>query len=1104
MADERKIGAFEIDRLFVFLDDLQASGYTIDPRQYLALSDLLMVLIVRGDTLDELPLKTLIAPLICSSPAEQQDFYRRFDRWYETLIPVRPISLGERITFLQQELPQKRRWKLPIISRKAIIWVLIAIVISELFIWLILNSGKNNILLYVIIIAFIGFAGWLSWRLWTLYWENQYITRTIANQEPVYTKVPVKAYIQDVMPVMQFKPIVSALRKRTQVPSSIVDVDKTIENALNRDNWLEIVYRQRQVMPEYVVLVDRKSRLDQQARFVQEVLARLAADGVWLHQYEFDGDPRICFPLDRKDTPLLLKDLQSRHPDSRLLIFSGTNELINPLTGLLQDWLESLSYWHERAILTPDKLQKALLEELQSRDFAVLPMTFDGLASLVRTFETDNTPMLTNGGAGLPSQLIERPMRWTGRAAPPEVEMKALVDDVKNYLGENGFYWLCATAVYPELRWELTLHLGSALIDDFGQSLLNLDLLIRLARLPWFRFGYMPDWIRLVLIRSFTPSQENNTREILSELLSTAYKSEGFDLAFAHNTRDSLRYRTRRFIEALIRNSSFESALHDYIFIKFIAHRNLRKLALQLPVQLRKFLLANPFSIKPIKSFSGLKGYNGSLLHRFTVSRIKEVGRYKSAPTISFSDKEISILGKDIYVANSFTRLISSTSGFYLPLPPNAFGVMSFPDGTSHNMKAGIHDVPPGLYKLQYVDKNERCSVTSPVSEISSDGEKITLKFILRYRVIDPVIALQIERPVETLINHVDIDVAQYIRVHDHNDMADSAEYPPDSKFLSFFIQRHNRRLPLSRAFIITGIELKDFIGDNEYIQMRRKARMDERQNKIEREQTEYQQELNRKKALYRADNEKYAAEHMANLERKIAEHKAEIEQMEAKHKKEKQEILHAVYLREIELDDKRRRLQMQEKEFPQVIEAISQTFNNEQRTPDEDKLRQAKLREITLGNVHKKAQGEYLEKLKAAEAIIATYKYAVSVNKTLDQNILDVLGSLFEALGENEIEREKTSLVAPIDNELEDARRRAQKQYELRTLALDEIIKICKQAYSNERNLKVSETRKIDRIHSTLKRYKDFPLQEDKVEKLAATLRKLLSPKSSDDKNKD
>jgi regulator of protease activity HflC (stomatin/prohibitin superfamily) len=320
---------------------------------------------------------------------------------------------------------------------------------------------------------------------------------------------------------------------------------------------------------------------------------------------------------------------------------------------------------------------------------------------------------------------------------------------------------------------------------------------------------------------------------------------------------------------------------------------------------------------------------NQSPLHRFALRRIEEAGRRLGAPTVTFSGKKISVPGEDIYVPNSITRFITRTSGFYLPLPPNAFGVVIFPDGTSHNMEGGVHAAPMGLYKLQYVDRHERLDFTSPISEMTTDGEKLTLKVVFRYRVVNPLIALQIDKPAEALIEHIEADVAQYIRTHDHTDIADSSENHLDSKLLSFFIQRHNRRIPLSKAFIITGIELKDFTGDNEYVQMRRKARMDERQNKIEKEQVGYQQELGILKAQYQAENEKNMAEHKAELEKKATEHKAEIEKMEARHKKEKQGILDQVHLREIELDDKRKHLQMRGEEFSQVIDAISRSFSS-------------------------------------------------------------------------------------------------------------------------------------------------------------------------------
>lgn len=320
---------------------------------------------------------------------------------------------------------------------------------------------------------------------------------------------------------------------------------------------------------------------------------------------------------------------------------------------------------------------------------------------------------------------------------------------------------------------------------------------------------------------------------------------------------------------------------------------------------------------------------NQSPIRGFILGKIEEAGRRRGAPSITFSDRKISVLGEDIYVAKSLLQGIIMMSGFFLPLPPNAFGVVIFPDGTSHNMEGGIHEAPPGLYKLQYIDKHERLDFSSPISEITTDGEKLTLTVILRYRVIEPIVVLRIDRPVETLIEHVEADVAQYIRTHDHTNIADGSENYQDSKLLSFFVQRHNRRFPLSKAFIITGIELKDFTGDNEYVEMRRKASMELRKNKIDKEQATYQQELGVIKAQYNAENEKSMAEHTAELRKKATEHRTEIEKMEARHEKEKQEILDLVHLREIELENKRKHLQMRGDEFSQVIEAISGSFSS-------------------------------------------------------------------------------------------------------------------------------------------------------------------------------
>jgi hypothetical protein len=329
-----------------------------------------------------------------------------------------------------------------------------------------------------------------------------------------------------------------------------------------------------------------------------------------------------------------------------------------------------------------------------------------------------------------------------------------------------------------------------------------------------------------------------------------------------------------------------------------------------------------------------------AFLRKVILSRIEERGRAEGAPIVNFPERTISIEGEDMYVGQGWLEWLFVIGGFFLALPPHTYGVVVYPDGTARNLQGGMYEnVPAGVYRVHYVDNHERTDVSAPVSEITTDGEKLTLRIIVRYRVINPAIALGIANPIETMMEHIETDVAQYIRTNDHGDIADSSD-KPDSKLFAFFSERHSRRIPLSQAISIIGVELKEFAGDRDYVEMRRKERMDERQIEAEKKQEELQQELNRLKVQYRVENEKIAAEHSADLERNAAEHsaalqrsaaehRAEKEKIEAHHEKEKQDIMIEVQSREIDLDNKRGYLKTQAANFSQVIEAITQAFSS-------------------------------------------------------------------------------------------------------------------------------------------------------------------------------
>lgn len=299
-------------------------------------------------------------------------------------------------------------------------------------------------------------------------------------------------------------------------------------------------------------------------------------------------------------------------------------------------------------------------------------------------------------------------------------------------------------------------------------------------------------------------------------------------------------------------------------------------------------------------------------LRRLILRIIERHGRSNGSPSVKFDSRKISVPSEEVLLTgqNIFLRLLGANA-FYLSLPPNAYGVVIFPDGSTHNMAGGLHEAPPGMYKLLYVDKHERFDVTAPISEMALDGERLTLTVMVRYRVTEPLTALRIDKPIEALIEHLQTDVSQYIRTHKHNDIADSPNANGASKILSFFTQRHADRFPLSRAMAITGIELKEFMGDKEYMEIRRNEVIKRLQDQIDKSQLDRQKEI-----------EKLKAEHKVTIDTINAKAAADQAALRS-------EILHESNKREIMLDEMRQQSKRRHELVVKAVDAISQALEH-------------------------------------------------------------------------------------------------------------------------------------------------------------------------------
>jgi hypothetical protein len=201
---------------------------------------------------------------------------------------------------------------------------------------------------------------------------------------------------------------------------------------------------------------------------------------------------------------------------------------------------------------------------------------------------------------------------------------------------QNNFYWLGACAVFPQLHWNITVYLGNTLKTETGHSLLEVGSLTKLARLPWLRYGYMPDWLRSLLIAKLTNEQKHTIRTVFKDLLVTAVQgSEGrlqLEIGKKHHSFLSKLLANPIMFYLLSRRVSEGSQLRDYLFVSFMTRQS--KLTIEVSDTFSRLLQLTP---QPLITRGILKKTGFALVGLFTLAIVTLVVllyRPKDPPTV--------------------------------------------------------------------------------------------------------------------------------------------------------------------------------------------------------------------------------------------------------------------------------------------------------------------------------------------------------------------------------------------------------------------------------------------------------------------------------------
>jgi len=447
------------------------------------------------------------------------------------------------------------------------------------------------------------------------------------------------------LPFLQHDPLRSAarlLRRRVTGNRREIDVNASLKATLAAGLFPTLRYRHVTRPPEYLILIELPAWRDHAAQFADSIAEALQHDAVFVERYFYERDPRVCFrePDGERE---LLADLLDRYRDHRLILIGTGDSLLDPISGAFEGYAALFLEWRDRAMLTPAPVSEWGMREVTlAREFALLPATLEGLAELAEFWDNPTSPPnlipSTSSGhrskgegetsplsfeAGLLRSREHLSLRGasatkqSGRMqglfrrkllAMTERNSSAGVGFLRDYLGEPVFQWLCACAVYTELRWNLTILLAT--LPCMPKNLLTEENLLRLIRLPYFREGVMPDELRWELIGALTPETERAIRTALVTLLEQnpppegSIAAEGFQLTLAAQRLWALGKNRdeRNTLKKKMRQSGDLRLLQDYTLVRFLEGASASPLRFVLPRRLRKLFFRHGLPLFGLKN----------------------------------------------------------------------------------------------------------------------------------------------------------------------------------------------------------------------------------------------------------------------------------------------------------------------------------------------------------------------------------------------------------------------------------------------------------------------------------------------------------------------
>ncbi|MBF0416554.1 MAG: hypothetical protein HQL79_12400, partial [Magnetococcales bacterium] len=321
-----------------------------------------------------------------------------------------------------------------------------------------------------------------------------------------------------------------ALRQFHLDETADLDVPASVAATVIAGGYPTLVYGQKKVVPGYLILAQRKNSRDHLADLASELAHALSSEGIPTTLADFSQDPRWVRRRSKTHTlerAMNLEELIWNHEGDRLIIVSSEEIFFDPLNGNISPWVQRMRAWPVRILLTPDALgnRKVHLEAEEAGRWVVLPADDTGVKALTHWLQQPEgrrdgalppTPVSSSVGAMEYPPLLQH-LNFIWRRRLNLLQRWQLMQQLRRYLGAEGFAWLQAAAVAPFLHPGLTRRLGTLSMGGKFQPMISAYQWNALVRLPWFRSDALPDWLRLHLLMTLGWKKRKKIQDYILE-----------------------------------------------------------------------------------------------------------------------------------------------------------------------------------------------------------------------------------------------------------------------------------------------------------------------------------------------------------------------------------------------------------------------------------------------------------------------------------------------------------------------------------------------------------------------------------------------------------